>query len=394
VIARLMVFTENYARGGGNRYMIDLVNAIAHEFDEVVLVSNPGGIFAEDVARLAHPAVKIDTNFVSRETIFRRAPGLVRAGRMFRAALSVLEPLLFFINIARFMGVVGRLHPSRVLVCNGGYPASHACIAMVTAARLRRCPAALSIVSMPSRRRSYLWLFEWLLDRLTWRSAAPVIVNARTIAEALGGFRGMPSGLAKVIHNGIEECVSGVSWVHDPALVVIGCVARLDSMKGVLVLLDSFTVLAAECPAVRLVLAGEGDATHELQRRVEDRGLQDRVQFLGHFSGDVNALLRSFDIFVFPSLWEGLPYSILEALRAGCAIVATDVGGIPEAITDGLEGLLVRAGDPVALAAGLRKLNDPELRQTLSKAARDRFVREFSLEQMHRRVRTVMRGTA
>ena len=146
---------------------------------------------------------------------------------------------------------------------------------------------------------------------------------------------------------------------------------------------------------MRLVLAGQGDASAELARRVEMLGLQNKVQLRGHYGGDVGALLATFDIYIFPSLWEGFPYSIVEALRAACVIVATRVGGIPEAVTDGVEGLLIAPGSSDEIVDAVEKLvSDREMRQMLSRNARAKFEQELTLPKMHLRVRDAFANLA
>jgi len=118
--------------------------------------------------------------------------------------------------------------------------------------------------------------------------------------------------------------------------------------------------------------------------------LQGRVELLGHYGGDVDALLSRFNLYVFPSLWEGFPYSIVEAMRAGVPIVATRVGGIPEAIMDGKEGLLVEPGSRDAIVDALQRLlDDPDLRRSLGRHARLKYENSLSLDKMHLRVREV-----
>ncbi|MEK7355393.1 MAG: glycosyltransferase family 4 protein, partial [Bdellovibrionota bacterium] len=246
------------------------------------------------------------------------------------------------------------------------------------------------IVSMPTPRRRFLGLYEWLIDLVIWRAASKVVVNARCIEEALIAMRGLPRGLCAVIHNGLEDGPVKADPVNNES-VVIGCVARLETMKGTLILLDAFTKLATHHPRIHLVLAGDGEASTLVARRVGEYDLQNRVRLLGHYSGNVATLLSTFDIFAFPSLWEGLPYSILEAMRSQLPIVATRVGGIPECISDGIEGLLVEPNDKESLVTALEKLlNDPPLRRKLATQARDRFTREFELKAMYQQARSVL----
>ena len=159
----------------------------------------------------------------------------------------------------------------------------------------------------------------------------------------------------------------------------MGFVSRLDRAKGVLVLLDAFRALAGKWPELRLRLVGDGDASHALSKRIGELG--GRVEASGFAEGDVTVLLESFRLYVFPSFHEGLPYSILEAMRAGCTIVSTSVGGIPEILRDGVEGLLVPPRDAGALSKAIdRLLSDEDEARRLGRAARERFERNYQLD--------------
>lgn len=394
----LLIFTEVYNPGGGNRYMTDLVNSIAEGYDEVVIASNNGGLYPEDARRLVRPFTFRPTGFVTRALFgnrIRNWPASIRKAVML--PLLLLEPFFFLINVFAFLWLLVRLQPSRVLSCNGGYPAAAACLAMVVAAQLARIPVALSVVSMPAKRRRFLWPYDKAVDWLVWGAVDLVVVNAQVIARALSADHGMPAAKSEVIYNGLEDQQpSGLVRRGDAdsrAPLVVGCIARMDVAKGALILLDAFATLAKTQPQLRLALAGSGDASAELAHRCELLGLQDRVEIMGHYAGDVGALLATFDVYVFPSLWEGFPYSIVEAMRAGVPVVATRVGGIPEAIADGKEGLLVEPGSSMAIVGALeRLLNDAQLRQALGRNARSKFENSLLLSRMHARTRQVFSG--
>jgi glycosyltransferase involved in cell wall biosynthesis len=159
-------------------------------------------------------------------------------------------------------------------------------------------------------------------------------------------------------------------------------VARLDPQKGLGDLLEA----AARVPDASFVVAGDGPDRERLGETARSLGLHDRVCFLGH-RDDVPDLLRSCDVFVLPSLYEGFPLSVLEAMAAGKPVIATAVGGTPEAVSDGETGFLVPPGDPSALAAAIRAvLSDPVLARRLGSAGRERACRTFSAAEMVRHV--------
>jgi glycosyltransferase involved in cell wall biosynthesis len=158
---------------------------------------------------------------------------------------------------------------------------------------------------------------------------------------------------------------------------VVACLARLVPQKGHADLIDAMAVVRDAIPAARLLLAGTGPLRTELLTRSERLGLGDQVEFLGLVSrGDLTELFAGTDVVVLPSYWEGLPVALIEALSAGKPIVATDVGGNPELVLDGENGLIVPSGDPAALAQALIRLAaDPAARCRMGAASAERFRR-------------------
>jgi glycosyltransferase involved in cell wall biosynthesis len=142
---------------------------------------------------------------------------------------------------------------------------------------------------------------------------------------------------------------------------------RLGPQKAVDVLLEAF----AESDAATLAIAGDGPERGALERRVAELGLDGRVRFLGSVPREtVLRLFRAADASVLPSAWENFPHTVVEALAVGCPVIATAVGGVPEVVRDGENGLLVVPNDAAGLAAAIRRFfSDAELRERLRTAA-------------------------
>lgn len=369
--------------------MIDLINALRDDYGEVYLVGNDGGVYQEDVRRLCRPIELREVNFLTRASIssaFRHLPLTLR--RVLFSPLLILKPLFLLYNTILFAKLIRNIKPTHILSCNGGYPAAQACLSMVFAAKLSSVPVVLSIVSMPARRKIIMWPYEKLVDKLIWSSADVVVVNALAVADALRDLREAVPEKIRLIYNGLDDRPPKISAVNGNGKFTIGCVARMDAAKGVLFLFEAFSCLASRHPELELVLAGRGDASDEIARRTKSCGLQNRVRLLGHYDGDVCALLDTFDVFILPSLWEGFPYSVVEALRSACTIVATTVGGIPEAVRDGIDGLLIEPGSTRQIIGALEKLMaNRKMCLTLARNGRMRFERELTLPVMHLRVR-------
>lgn len=204
-----------------------------------------------------------------------------------------------------------------------------------------------------------------------------------------------PQKLSQV-YNGVDtklfhprDKVKAGSFVSDnfgSNNIVIGTVGRLARVKDQLTLVRAFTDLVEANPVfrdrVRLAIIGDGPMKQEVRSLLRNAGLLDLTWMPGP-RNDVYEVLRSFDIFVLPSMNEGISNTILEAMATGLPVIATDVGGNPELVERGRTGLLVPPSDPEAMAKAMKEyLDDPEMMRSHGRAARERVEEAFSLETM------------
>jgi sugar transferase (PEP-CTERM/EpsH1 system associated) len=168
-----------------------------------------------------------------------------------------------------------------------------------------------------------------------------------------------------------------------PDTLVVGTVGRLDPVKDHRTLFAAMDLLLASGIPVRLVVVGDGPERPALEMDIKTRSsLAEQTVFTGNTTHVVSQL-NSFDVFVLPSLAEGMSNALLEAMSVGLPCIATRVGGNPELIEEGLSGLLFNAGDARTLAAHLKTLaSDPERRRNLAGNARKRIEVNFSLHRM------------
>lgn len=170
-----------------------------------------------------------------------------------------------------------------------------------------------------------------------------------------------------------------------PATPLIGTAVVHRPQKAVPVMIDAFAHLCRSLPDVNLVIAGDGPCREEWEAYAARQGVADRTHFLG-LRDDVAAVIEAVDVASLSSDFEGTPLFVLECMALGTPMAATDVGGLPDLIENGVSGLLVPRRDPVALGdAYARLLGDAVLRDRLADAARER-VEEFSLGRITARI--------
>jgi sugar transferase (PEP-CTERM/EpsH1 system associated) len=220
------------------------------------------------------------------------------------------------------------------------------------------------------------------------RACRPVIQRyvpmSQDIARWLQEQVGVGARRVRQLYSGVDTGLFYPrSAVRDP--LSLGTVGRLDPVKNHAALLTAFAGLGQRFPRLRLTIVGDGPLKATLRTQAASLGLTDRITFTGA-RGDTPELLRGFDMFVMPSLNEGISNTILEAMATGLPVVAGRVGGNPELVVDDVTGRLYDPADPNALEGALLPyLTDPALREAHGRAARDRVVQNFSLEAMVQR---------
>ena len=238
---------------------------------------------------------------------------------------------------------------------------------------------------------------EQFVLRVTDHLVDAVVVNCEAMRHHMINDESVRPERLRLCYNGLDtECFQRLA--RPPALggasLVIGVVCALRPEKGLPTLLQAFAKVVSGPPSalrsgLRLVVVGSGAMLQTLQALTIELSLQDRCHFEPSTS-DVAGWLRAIDIFVLPSLSEALSNALMEAMACGCAVVASEVGGNPELVSDGTTGLLFRAGDAAELADRLERLIvDENLRTRFGAAASESVRQRFSLQASVQRVEDV-----
>jgi glycosyltransferase involved in cell wall biosynthesis len=350
------VITRADDLGGAQIHVRDLATRLRRDGHEAAVVGGTAGILSEQLRELEVP-------FFEVPALSRDSHGMsdLRALSQLRAALGEFQPQIVSAHSSK-AGILARL-----------------------AARSLGIPALFT---------AHGWAFTEGVPALQRFGARWIERGASTLAQliilvseydrriAISSSVGGAEKL-RVVHNGMPDVSleqRARPDVAPPRMVMIG---RFAEQKDHGTLFRALAQLRDRDWSLDLV--GDGPLRGRAEALVVELGLEDRVSFLG-MRTDVGSLLARAQVYVLSSRWEGLPRSIIEAMRAGLPVAASDVGGVAELIEDGATGCLVPRGDVDALAARLGELlGSSELRQLLGKQGRMRYESEFTFERMYER---------
>jgi glycosyltransferase involved in cell wall biosynthesis len=226
--------------------------------------------------------------------------------------------------------------------------------------------------------------FRIVLDRVTSGMVDRYVVPSKAVGDVLSMREHIAESKIHLIHYGININthlpISSIPYAASTTKIpMIGCVSRLVREKSHPVLLRALQLLKLTGVQFHTTIVGDGPERKNLEKLTHQFGLTDVVSWVG-IQHDIPSWLAKFDIFVLPSAWEGLPISILEAMAARLPIVATAVGGTPEAVIDNQTGILVPSGDSDQLFQALHRLIfNAYLRAQMGKAGRIRVEENFSI---------------
>ncbi len=359
---RLLFAVDSLDVGGAERHVVDLVLALHREGHAVSVACSVPGSLAEPLEAARIPVHPLVGKIVKRRVSLPYARGL------------------------------------RKLLMGESFDLVHAHV-YSSAAASALAAVGTGVPLIVTEHTEALWqgTSGRLFSAWMYRRVARVIAVSGAIKRRLIERDRVPPDRISVVPNSVPPARE----VHGDVLPlpadllgggpVVGVVARLQPEKGVKSFLEAAARVAEGLPEARFVVVGDGPLRQEMLVLAENLGIRGRVMFLG-FRPDAQALIELMDVVAVPSVSEGTPLVVLEAMAAGVPVVASRVGGIPSQIRSGGEGLLVPPGDPRALGdALLGLLRDPELARRMGEAGRLRAGTEFSHENMVRRVEGLYR---
>ncbi len=343
MISFLFVDSERVWRGGQDQ-LLTLLRGLSQKGHRVHLICHPGTLL-EERSRTAGVHV--------HPISMRRGQGGIAFFRMLAVLRRVRPDILAFNTPFPILlgGIASRLVPvqGRIIFRRVNFP-------------LRKNPIS---------RLKYSWGIDCI-----------VAISESISFQLQSG--GVPASRIRIIYEGMDLALyppRSEPRNHAPGEpTVVGTVAHLSEEKGLFYLVEAAAMIPDVCSKLRFVIVGDGKCRQSLEDQVRSRGLQDCFEFIGFVESPAEQI-RRFSIFVLPSLSEGLSSAILTAMATALPVIATDVGGIPELIRNGENGLLVPPRDHRALARAIEELvDDPEKALEMGRQGRMRMEKNFTLE--------------
>ncbi len=357
--AKLLFVIDALEFGGGERVFLQLVEGLRARFD-IVVAATPGGEFEQGVRELGAEFYPVD---MGRR--FSLKPILQIKGIILKHRINILHSQG---TRADFFGrVAGKIAGVRHIICTIAMP--------------------IEGFDVGYLRKKYYQFFDCFTERWVDR----FIVVSDSLKQLMVEKRRIPDQKVARIYNGIELGAynQGSSYRHlrkewdvPYDVPLIAAIGRMVWQKGFEYLIKAIPDIVLDVSDARFLIVGDGPLTRKLVALSRELGVSQKVIFTG-FRSDVKEILSAIDILVIPSLLEGFPMITLEAMAMAKPIVATNITGINEQITNGENGIIVPPRDPSALAkATIGLLGNRETARRMGLAARKKAEQEFSVEKM------------
>lgn len=398
---KICLFTENYYKGGLDTFLINLINAWPDAKDELTLVCNGTHPGLDTIAEKTKGALKIERYYRLFTSALAQGQSDIKWRRSFPIrAFFVLTfrflqyPILFPWYVFTLVIYFRSSGFDRLMVVNGGYPASLLCRSAAIAWGIagKRPLSIMNFHSSATRPKWYFDFFEYTIDALIIRFTAHIVSVSKVCLNSLRN-RSVFLECSKLsyIFNGIEDPVKlfkfnsmtfeKKSFNRQYCLML----ATYQSHKGHYFLFEAFKNVLKSFPDVRLQIYGHG-RPHEKKQVVDEvkrLGLEDNVT-LGDFTTQTAELLAGASVLVVPSqAYESFGLTIIEAMAFGVPVVTTNVGGMPEVLEDSKAGYVCSKDDPLEFADTIKSiLGNPMLAAELGRNGRLTFERRFTASKM------------
>lgn len=358
---KVMYLTTTSKLCGSEKILMELAKRIDKEYFEIMVITIKDDLREGLLEKLRGKGIKTACLGVDKRWKFYKLWRLFPLIKEFKP--DIIESFLFFDNIlARIFG------------------------------KLMSVPV---IITGQRNVETNRFLLRNLLDKRTIRLSNLIISNTERGKELLVQKYGIDGDRVKIIYNGIEIDDEKAPLPEGKFLLrtglsgnekIVGFIGRLEKQKGVQHLVDAVKIIYNQDPSVYALIVGDGKERESLEKYSKSNGENSANIVFSGWIDNASQFIKLFKVLVLPSLWEGMPNVILEAMTKEVPVITTNVGGISEVIDDGKDGFLVEPGNSLLLADKIKyvlSLSDDE-RQRITRAAKNRVISNFNIERMVR----------
>ena len=395
---KIIVYVENYSFGGLEKFVCDFIQN--NSYGDIFLIANKNNIRLELFAKENN----IPFMFVNIYSLHLSSKFTGIFKKIFQGVDVALRYVYFLKNIDYLKSIFSKFKDyEHIFIVNGGYPGAVSCLsAAIAARRVGFTNVGLSILSCPAPvyYQFPLRIIQNSIDSFISRNVTYFHVNSQAIKNDLIQLTRLNKEKIHVVYTGVtipeniskskildlSECKI-TKKVDD---VWFGMISVLGSTKTQNILLEAISLLVDEFPNLHCLIVGDGPEYPNLVALVAHLKIEKNVTFCGQ-SSEHDQIYRFLDACVFSSSHEGLPYAVSEAMSYALPIIASNVGGVPEQIIDGIDGYLIPKNDVISLAGKMKLLlanNDIWLE--LGEKARIKAIKSFSIETMKENINLLL----
>lgn len=344
----LLIYTENHVFGGGNKYMINFINALNDNYN-IILVSNKNGISKNELNQIRHKKVHYELNILSFNYLFKNYDILNIFYKIYFKFSNFGKQFLIKYISNRNINEFEKLMMSRILVYdfvfafNGGLPGATSCLDLFNVTSKHNIKSVLSIVSMPVEKNIFTNYYKNTINKIDY-----FLVNCFAIKNSLFENYNITIKKIYIIPQYVDLPISYKNYLYNKNALKFGFVGRIEKGKGIFILLKAFKELNKKYKNISLEIYGKNYLKFWQKVYINFAFKNNNIYFKGSFT-NINEVYNSIDLLILPSLWEGLPFVILESMSFGVPVVASDVGGISEVVIPNFNGQLVKKNSSKSL---------------------------------------------
>ena len=383
---KILFLKDNFVFGGDVKFFYNLILPFTKSKNNTIsIICNN---FDEDTNELYSPIKKKCDFFFEKISLIKNIFTIYKYNlivKIINKFLYIFLPIKITYLVFKYIKIIKSVGPDIVISCNGGYPGSHRCLAIVYASKILKISSIMIVASTPAKKKGLFYIYENLIDYFVTHSVSKIFTNSKYQKMLLYRDRNILLQKLHTIYNGIKINKKKFKKINfKKKLINLGVISRLDKEKNLDKLIKLMFFLKNEKKNYCLTVVGKGDEEENLKKIAKKLGVKSKVRFVGFVKNKhINRHLKKMDIFLFPSELEGLPYSVLEAINEGIPVISGNSGGLNEIFLNQKDILSITSVTPLKLKKCILKyVNSSSMANKLRKKAYIKLNLFFNIDKM------------